>query len=106
MSLPTNSLPVSKEARIQLAIQALELSQIFSLQPAARAFNVPKSSLQTRRARISSRRDIKPKSIKLTITEEETIEQYILELNSRGFAPPFNAIREIANKLLAERQRD
>jgi hypothetical protein len=41
--------------------------------------------------------------MKLLGTEEEAIKQYILKLDSRGFAPPLNAIREIANKLLAKR---
>jgi hypothetical protein len=63
-------------------------------------------SLQTRRAGTTSRRDTKPKLTKLTATEEEVIKQYILELDLRGFAPPLNTVREMADKLLAERQMD
>ena len=92
MSPPTNILPVSREARIQLTIQALDTGQIYGLRHAARNFDVPFSSLQTRRAGTTSRRDTKPKSMKLTATEEEAIKQYILELDSRGFAPPLNAV--------------
>ena len=44
--------------------------------------------------------------MKLTVTEEEAIKQYILELDSRGFAPLLNTVQEIANKLLAKRWRD
>ena len=92
MSLPTDLQSIPKEARIQLIIQALDTDQIFDFQPTARAFDVPFSSLQTRRAGITSRRDIKPNSMNLMATEEEAIKQYILELNSRGFAPPLNTI--------------
>jgi len=44
--------------------------------------------------------------MKLTVTEEEAIKRYILELDLRGFAPPLNTIQEMANKLLAERWMD
>jgi len=30
--------------------------------------------------------------MKLTVTEEEAIKRYILELDLRGFAPPLNAV--------------
>jgi len=92
MSPPTNILPVSREARIQLAIQALDTGQIYGIQHTARNFNVPFSSLQTRRAGTASQRDTKPKLIKLTVTEEEAIKQYILKLDLRGFAPPLNTV--------------
>jgi len=53
---------------------------------------VPFLSLQTRRAGTASQRDTKPKLINLTVTEEEAIKQYILELDLRGFAPLLNAV--------------
>ena len=92
MSPPTNLQSTSKEARIQLAIQALDTKQIYGVRRTARTFNVPLSSLQTRRAGTTPRRDTKPNSIKLTVTEEEAIKRYILKLDLRGFAPPLNAI--------------
>ena len=92
MSPPTNILPIPREVRIQLAIQALDTGQICGVRHAARNFNIPLSSLQTRRAETTSRRDAKPKSIKLTVTKEEAIKQYILELDSRGLASPLNTI--------------
>ena len=100
---PTNLKSISQEARIQLAIQALDLGQIYGLRNAARIYNVPRSSLKTRRDGTTLRRDCTPNSMKLTVSEEEAIKKYILELDSRGFAPPLNAVREMANKLLAER---
>jgi hypothetical protein len=47
-----------------------------------------------------------PNSIKLIVFEEEAIKKYIFELDLRGFAPPLNAVREMANKLLAKQGRD
>jgi len=44
--------------------------------------------------------------MKLTVTEEEAIKRYILKLDLRRFAPPLNAIQEMANKLLAKRWMD
>ena len=40
---------------------------------------------------------------KLTITEEQTIVRYILDLDSRGFAPRLCEVADIADKLLAVR---
>ena len=97
---------IPKEAQIQLAIQALEKDQIYGLRNAAHIFNIPFSTLQERRAGTASRRDIKPNSINLTVTKEAAIIQWILKLNSRGFAPQLNTVQEIANKLLAERGQD
>ena len=70
------------------------------------AYNVPESSLRTQRARTTLRRDCTPNSIKLTITKEEAIKQYILKLDLRGFAPPLNTIQKMANKLLVKQWRD
>jgi hypothetical protein len=44
--------------------------------------------------------------IKLTVSKEKAIKEYILNLNLKGFAPPLNAVREIANKLLVRRGGD
>jgi hypothetical protein len=52
-----------------------------------------------------ARRDCQPNSKKLTQLEEEVIVNYILNLDTRGFAPTYAAVRDIANKLLAARDR-
>jgi hypothetical protein len=51
----------------------------------------------------TSRRDSLPNSRKLTPIEELAIVQYILNLDSRGFPPWPQAVQEIADLLLAER---
>jgi hypothetical protein len=93
----------SNEADIQLAIVALKLNQIQSSLRAAVTFNVTRSTLRNRRAGIPARRDCQPNSKKLTELEEEVIIGYILDLDQRGFAPTYAAVRDMADKLLAAR---
>jgi hypothetical protein len=94
---------LSNEADIQLAISAIDATQIIYVRRAASTFNVPESTLRDRRARKPARRDCQPNSRKLTLREEEVIIRYILDLDTRRFAPTYAAIRDIADKLLAAR---
>jgi hypothetical protein len=93
----------SNEADIQLAISAIHTSQILAVSRAASAYNVVESTLRNRRAGKPARRDCKPNSKKLTQLEEEVIVRYILDLDTRGFAPTYAAVRDMADKLLAAR---
>jgi hypothetical protein len=93
----------SNEGDVQLAISSLDASQIHSKRRAAATFNVPKSTLHDRRAGRPARRDCQPNSKKLTQLEEEVIVNYILDLDQRGFAPTYAAVRDMADKLLAAR---
>ena len=91
------------EADILLAISAINQNQILSVNRATVTFNVPKTTLRDRRAGKLIQRDYKPKLKKLTKLKEEVIVGYILELDSRGFAPTLGAIRNMADKLLTAR---
>jgi hypothetical protein len=93
----------SNEADISLALSSLNASQIESTRRAATIFSVPKSTLIDRRAGKPARRDCQPNSEKLTQREEQVIVSYILDLDQRGFAPTYAAVRDMANKLLAAR---
>ena len=44
--------------------------------------------------------------MKLTLNEEEAITKRILDLDSQGLPPTLRLVRDMANKLLSERQRD
>ena len=44
--------------------------------------------------------------MKLTTSEESAIVQHVLDLDLRGFPPTKGMVRDMANKLLAERSRD
>jgi hypothetical protein len=91
------------EDRIILAIQAMKSNALMSQQRAAAVYNVPKSTLRTRRAKTTLQRNSYPNLSRLTRPEEETVMQYIKKLNAQGFAPTLSYIREIANQLLAAR---
>ena len=91
------------EANLLLAIAALNRGQIKSVAQAAATFKVPRTTLRARRAGIAMRRDCQPSLKKLTKLEEEVIVRYILDLDSRGFAPSYAAVRDMADKLLTAR---
>ena len=69
-----------KEARVILALEALQNDEKLSLRAAAKLYNVPQSTLRDRRAGRPARRDTTPNSKKLTQLEEEAIVRYIIEL--------------------------
>ena len=66
-------------------------------------YSVAETTLRRRRAGTLARRDCQPNLRKLTQLEEQVIVSYILNLDLRGFAPTYAAIRDMADKLLAAR---
>ena len=103
MTLPTYTQSASQEARIQLAIQALDRNQIYGIRHTASLNDVPWTTLRDRRAGLAYRRDTIPNSIKLTANKEQVVIDHILDLSSRGFPPRYTAVQDIADKLLAAR---
>ena len=103
MPPPKSTLLPQNEADIQLAISAVNATQILPVRRAASAFNIPESTLRDRRAGRPARRDCRPNSKKLSLLEEEVIISYVLDLDQRGFAPTYAVVRDIADKLLAAR---
>jgi hypothetical protein len=96
----------SKEADIQLAIFSIQSKQIQGNRPAAAVYDVPETTLRRRRAGIPARRDCQPNSRKLSQREEEAIVRYIINLDTRGFAPMYAAVRIMADSLLVARGAD
>jgi len=92
-----------QEGRIVLALQAYTNGQFQSVRRAAAAYNVRHQQLSRRLHKIRFRQEVPPNSQKLSATEEQTIIQYILNLNLRGFAPRLSEVADIADKLLAVR---
>jgi hypothetical protein len=84
MSQQQNDLPTLKEARLQLALQAIQRDATLTLRRAAAIYNVSRSTLSRRSARTTSRRDCTPNLMKLLKTEEDVIVEYILDLDARG----------------------
>ena len=103
MPQPQQALSHSNEANIQLTLASLNRNQIQTVRAAAQTFSVPRTTLRERRAGKPARRDCQPNSKKLTQLEEEVIISHILDLDQRGFAPMYAAVRDMADKLLAAR---
>jgi hypothetical protein len=106
MSQPQNNLPASKEARLQLALQALKRDATLSQRRAAAIYNVSRMTLGRRHAGTPLRRDCRPNMSRLRKTEEDVIVQHILDLYLRGFPPRLATVKDMADSLLAERHED
>ncbi|KAF1925348.1 uncharacterized protein M421DRAFT_70128 [Didymella exigua CBS 183.55] len=105
MAQRSATLLASNEADVQLAISSISSHQIQSNRRAATIFSVSERTIRRRRAGIPARRDCQPNSKKLTEPEEQVIIRHILDLDQRGFAPTYAAVRDMADKLLAARGR-
>ncbi|RKK79343.1 hypothetical protein BFJ71_g16262 [Fusarium oxysporum] len=92
------------EARILLALRALQNDPKLSLRRAAGIYQVRYWTLHLRQKGILSTHDSIPKSRKLSDLEEQIIVQFILDLDSRGFPPRLHCVEEMANRLLADRE--
>ncbi|RYC78589.1 hypothetical protein BFJ63_vAg18538 [Fusarium oxysporum f. sp. narcissi] len=93
----------SNEARILLALQALQNNPKLSLRRAAKIYEVGFGTLRNRQNGIQSRDAWVPKSRRLTDLEEQIIVQFLLDLDSRGFPARLRFVEEIANSLLTDR---
>jgi helix-turn-helix, Psq domain len=93
----------NQEGRILLAIHLIKQGQSKSIRVASASYEVPYTTLYDRIYGIPSRRNSTPNSRNLTPTEELAIVRYILDLDSRGFPPRPQAVQEMADLLLAQR---
>ena len=91
------------EGRIVLALQAYQLGQFSSLRAAARSYEVSHITLTRRHQGTPSRADFVSPHLKLTQTEEATLVQWILSMDTRGISPTHALVHEMAELLLAER---
>ncbi|APA10615.1 hypothetical protein sscle_06g053850 [Sclerotinia sclerotiorum 1980 UF-70] len=93
----------SKEARIILAIEAIELNKRLTIRKAANYYSVPRSTLFDRIQDRSNIAESRPKSHNLIELEEEVLIQYIIDMDDRGFAPKLNSVEDMANYMLETR---
>ena len=93
----------SKEARVFLALEAIQNSKNLSLRAVAKLYNIPYNTLRDRHASRPVRRDIPANSRNLTDLEEQTIVQYVVELYTRAFPPRLGSVEDMANQLLCVR---
>jgi hypothetical protein len=103
MSQQRNSQKTYTEGDITLAILDITSGQIKSEKRAAEVYNVPRTTVQDRRAGRRTRRDCEPNSKRLTPIEEQVIVERILEESSRGVPPSNVNVRDMADRLLKER---
>ena len=103
MTTNCNKIVTTKENQIQLALQALKQDATLSIRRAAALYSVPESTLRSRRAGKQYLPDRRPKSMRLTPTEEEVIVQQVLDLDARGFSPRLTDVKAMADALLAKR---
>ena len=75
-----------------LAIEAIQKDQIASVREAACRFSMPEATLRRRLAGHTNRHDTRANNHKLTETEEYTLLQWILSMDSHGAAPSPTAV--------------
>ncbi len=93
----------SKEARLLLALEAIQNDKKPNIFATAKLYNVLVTTLRRRRASCLARRDTTPNSRRLTNSEEKAIIQYIIKLDTRSFLPRLHSVEDIANQLLRVR---
>jgi len=91
------------EARVLLALQALQNNPKLSVRKAATIYQINRCTLGRRQKGIQSTRNTTTKSRNLSDLEEQIIVQFILDLDSRGFPPRRDFVEKMANSLLADR---
>jgi hypothetical protein len=91
---------------MSLAIASFQKNPYQTKRALASAFDVPESTLRTRLRGILPRCEIKPVNVKMSPIEEQSLVQWILHLDQRGFPPQIIDVRRMADALLAARGQD
>ncbi len=105
MATPQRQAAIQKEGRLELALQAYQKNQFLTPTAAAKAYDVPRKTLQRRITGISSRLGSISKKRLLTPTEEESLIQWILSMNQRSMPPRIAIVQGMAHLLVAQRQQ-
>jgi len=92
----------SKEARVLLALDAVQNDEKLSLRAIVRLYNVLYNTLRNRYTSKPIRYDILANSYNLMDLEEQTIVQYVIELSICVFPPRLYGVEDIANYLRRE----
>jgi hypothetical protein len=95
-----------RERRITLALNAYRSGQFKSRSASASWFKASKNSVIRRDRGIPPRTNLVPYNRKLTITEETTLVEWILEMDTRGLSVTKATIRQKAELLLVQRHTD
>lgn len=95
---------VQQEGPLLLAIKAIKDGRYASVAAAARAFNVPVSTLKHRIKGRQFWNESRPSGHKFTALEEKSMENWLLSMDSRGAALTHAMLRDMANLLLQSRE--
>ena len=91
--------PKIDEGRMFLAIQATQSHQKLSLRRAAQIYEVSLATLARRVRGTQPQAGRRDAQRPLTIAEEEEIIQHVVDLDTRGFSPRIDHVRDMANRL-------
>ena len=89
-----------REAAIQAAISDINAGVFLSQRAAAKAYNIPQSTISTRIRGRQSNQASHVYQQRLTPEQEDFLVQWILEEDARAFPPSHARAREIANRIL------
>jgi hypothetical protein len=93
----------NQEGKILLALNDIKNGRINSIRAAAKLYEIPRSTLQTRASGVVSIVERRNPRHKLTQLEEDSLVEWIISMDTRGAAPRPSTVRDIANILLAAR---
>jgi hypothetical protein len=93
----------NQEGKILLALNDIKNGRIQSIRVAAKLYEIPRATLQTRAYGVVSMVERRHPLYKLTQLEEDSLTEWIISMDTRGAAPRPATVGEMANILLAAR---
>ena len=90
----------TRETAIFQAISDFNTGVYRSVRAAARAYNIPRSTLQHRLAGTTTSAISHHDQQRLSPAQEEFLTEWILEEGARGYPPTIPRVREMANRIL------
>jgi hypothetical protein len=106
MAPPHNAQRLQKAGRLDLSIHAIQNSQISSTRKATRLYDIPRTTLRRRLQHVPTLQKFNTQKRKLSPTEEQSLVDWILDLDRRGFPPQIIDVRRMADNLLAARGQE
>jgi hypothetical protein len=95
----------NQEGKLLLAIQAYKRGQVSSIEKASALYTVPHSTLYDRLKGRMTRENAQLRNWKLSSTEELSLIQWILSMDTRGNASRAATIQKMANIFLIKRDK-
>jgi hypothetical protein len=103
---PQHTQQALNEGRLALATTALQRDKKLRVNRASILYQTPRSTLRGRLAGSLPQAAANAQKRKLYSTEEQSLVQWILDLDRRGFPPQIIDVRRMADSLLAARGQE